>query len=48
MRVKENEKSYIPYYFFQRETIGSKAIVHNYGHCGYGIMASPATSIQVI
>jgi len=30
----------------ERETIGSKAIVHNYGHCGYGIMASPATSIQ--
>ena len=25
-----------------------RMIVHNYGHCGYGIMSSPGTSFQVL
>lgn len=28
------------------EEIYGRTVVHNYGHCGYGIMASPGTSIQ--
>ena len=27
--------------------MNGKTIVHNYGHCGYGIMSSPGSSMKV-
>ena len=28
--------------------VGGGAVVHNYGHCGYGVLASPGTSQQAV
>ena len=29
------------------EKVGSRlAVVHNYGHCGYGVLSSPGTSLH--
>jgi len=30
------------------ELLGDLPVVHNYGHCGYGVMASPATSEDAV
>ena len=40
------------YYFLGRVELehlsGGLAVVHNYGHCGYGVLSSPGTSQQAV
>ena len=32
----------------ETETVGRLTVVHNYGHCGYGVLSSPGTGQEAV